>query len=93
MEFNKFIKLFVVVIVLLMWFTLFWFILNYGNEVKKDPCSVCAEKMKGDIICSMRGAVRIYYKNGSIEDIVYNNRAVRQLDINWSEVDKIIPQE
>jgi len=78
---------------MIIWGTLFIFWIKYGESVSRDPCSICAEKMKGDIVCTTTNANRIYYKNGSIVDTIENRIPIKDLNIDFSELDKIIPKE
>lgn len=40
-----------IIIMIIIWGSLFWYMINYGESVKKHPCNVCADKMGKDVIC------------------------------------------
>lgn len=41
------------VILLVMWLTFLWFIIEYAKDLRSHPCSICAEKIGEEVICSM----------------------------------------
>jgi len=43
------------IILLLIWGSFFYFFINYGEVVRKDPCKVCAERLGKDFICTSIG--------------------------------------
>jgi len=47
----------------------FWYIVTYGENLKKNPCSVCAKKIGEDVLCSNRGITKIFTVNGTVEQI------------------------
>ncbi len=59
----------VVVVLILIWGSFFIYFIKYGNEVRNDPCSVCAKKMGEEVSCTASGILRVYYPDGEIEDI------------------------
>ena len=68
-------KLLIVAITLLIiWGCFFWYLVNYGNEVRDHPCSMCAKKVGADVSCQTSGITRIFYPNGSFEDVNHLRR-------------------
>lgn len=52
-----------------MWIILLIFFYLKADEVTKDPCSICAERMGEEVICTTGEYVpvkRVYYPNGTI---------------------------
>jgi len=62
----KFIAL-LLIIIWLGFMTLFYF---KADEITKDPCSICAERMGEQVVCTTNAEFvpvsRIYYPNGTI---------------------------
>jgi hypothetical protein len=59
----------VVIILILMWCVLIGFFYLKADEVTKDPCGICAEKMGKEVICTAGTFIlskKTYYPNGSI---------------------------
>lgn len=58
-------------VILLIWLSLLLFWYLKADEVTRDPCSICAERMGDNVRCTI-GTVytlsRDYYPNGSILD-------------------------
>ena len=53
-------------ILLIIWLTLFFLLFFKANEITKDPCSICAEKIGENVICTTQGfgqLQRTYYPN------------------------------
>lgn len=56
---------------LIIWFSLLTFWWLKADEITKDPCSVCAERLGEKVICTtgdINPITRIYYANWTIED-------------------------
>lgn len=73
MEFKRFETIFIGAVVLIVWIVLIIFFVRYGESVQKDPCSICAKRMGDNVVCRTENTIlvsRIYYPNGTIEDIV-----------------------
>jgi len=63
--------LIVAIIIVTIWGSLFYYMIQYGDDVKKDPCSVCAKRMGEKVTCvvgDIDPQTRIYYPSGEIED-------------------------
>lgn len=61
----------VAVTMLIVWGSLLWFWVSYGEKVSRDPCSVCSEVRGENVICTLGGFIpvkRVYYPNGSVYD-------------------------
>jgi len=61
----------VIFIVLILWGSLFWFMIKYGESVRRDPCSICAERHGELVVCSTVGGEiynRFYLPTGEITD-------------------------
>jgi hypothetical protein len=73
-RFNFRDKKFVAVMVFMgfVWLSLLVFFYLKTDEITRDPCSICAEKMGEDIFCtSQNGGIpvtRVYSANGSVTD-------------------------
>jgi len=39
------------VILLIIWLSFLWFLVNYGKELKNHPCNLCAKKIGDDVTC------------------------------------------
>lgn len=60
----------VIGIVVIMWLGIMIFFYLKADEVTRDPCSICSEKMGDKVICTLTGftpLTRVYYPNGSVE--------------------------
>ena len=57
----------IIVALIIVWGTTFYLMINYAEELRSHPCSLCAKKIGEDVSCSVPGATRIFLKNGSIE--------------------------
>lgn len=59
-----------IAILLLIIFLIFMLVIYLkADEVTKDPCSICSEKMGEKVVCTIGGFIpqqRVYYPNGSI---------------------------
>ena len=87
---NKKLVLLLTISLLIIWGTFFFFVYRYAEVLKKNPCSVCAENMGSEVSCTTRGITRIFYENGSYEDI-YHTVNVKEygLDINVTELEEM----
>ena len=59
----------IILILLLMWGTIIGFFYLKADEVTKDPCSICAERMGEKVVCTIGGIIpisKLYYPNGTI---------------------------
>jgi len=56
-------------ILLIIWGSFFYLLLNYSHELRTHPCSLCAEKIGDDISCKTTGLTSTFYLNGSVEII------------------------
>ena len=57
------------IFMLIVWSSLLGFFYMKADEITKDPCSICAEKMCEDVVCTTQTFIparKIYYSNGSI---------------------------
>jgi len=67
----------IVIVLICMWLGLMLFFYLKADEVTKDPCSICANRVGENIICTTSGLqpiTRIYYPNFSITEKVDNVR-------------------
>lgn len=82
------IKVFVGIILLIMFCVFMFVMFSVGYNLKTDPCSQCAKFMGKDVSCSMVGpggsATRNYYQNGTIEDKVIINKQPQQNTLNMN---------
>lgn len=56
-------------LLLIVWASLLTFFYLKADEVTKDPCRVCSERMGEKVVCTTGDvfkAVRTYYPNGSV---------------------------
>lgn len=61
----------VAVVMLIIWGSLLAFYWLKTDEIRKDPCTICAEVKGEDVICTTGNYIpvhRIYHPNGSIYD-------------------------
>jgi len=61
---------FIALILLIMFLVFMLLLFLKANEISKDPCSICAEKMGENVYCSVGNLQRIYYENYSVVDSV-----------------------
>ena len=55
----------IIIILFIIWGSLAFFMIRYAEEIKEDPCSICARRMEGDVICSIKsGDSIIFYNSG-----------------------------
>jgi len=60
---------FIAIILLIIFLTLMTLIYLKADEVTRDPCSICAEKIGENVVCFTQGypqLERTYYANGTI---------------------------
>lgn len=71
------------IVMLIVWFSLLTFFFIKADEITKDPCNICAERVGENYKCFPEGlgAEITYYQNGSIEvddskikDIFYSTK-------------------
>lgn len=93
MKINSYylLKAFTVLVLFAMFLIFMSFISKYGDELKKDPCSVCAARMKGNVYCTITSeggtASRMYIWNGSIIDAESRNPEQPLMgNVNYSEL-------
>ena len=60
------------IVILIIWGSLIYLIINYAHDLRTHPCSLCAKKIGEDFSCSVVGITRTFFSNGSVEDIFYN---------------------
>ena len=61
----------IMVILIVMWLILMGFFYLKADEVTKDPCSICSERMGEEVTCytsGMKPLKRTYYPDYSIKD-------------------------
>jgi len=87
-EEHKFVTLSLVMLII--WSVTITFIYLKADEITKDPCSICAQKMGDKIYCQTQGLIpikRTYFENGTIiDDKEEIAKMIRQ------EVDKKTPE-
>ena len=83
----------IAIILVVMWCGIMVLFYLKADEVTKDPCSICAEKMGDEVVCSVMvlggnvPASRIYYSNGSIYNDLPKVRSTLDIStINFSEL-------
>ena len=60
-----------IIVMALIWGSLLLVLVRYGEEIRTDPCSVCAELHGEKVICRTGDFIsveRVYYPNGTIYD-------------------------
>lgn len=57
-----------VILIMIIWGSLFFYIVKYGEDVKRDPCSVCAERIGDKVTCVYGTSTIAFYPSGKIED-------------------------
>ena len=72
-DYKKFWAACIVIVVMWTGLMIIWYL--KADEVTKDPCSICAERMGKNVQCTQINpegftipATRIYYPNGTIAD-------------------------
>lgn len=88
MDWNKKIQIMTMVLLFLMFITFMIVLNNYGKELRNDPCTFCAKRMKGDILCTISSAggtvSRLFSYNGSITDSEQRiHQSLKYPDIGW----------
>ena len=78
------------IFLLIIWFTIFYMLWAKADEVTKDPCAVCSERMGEQVVCTIGEAIpvsRYYYPNGSLYEDKDKIKFVEEpLDYNVSEL-------
>jgi hypothetical protein len=62
------------IFLLIVWGSIFFLLWNKADEVTKDPCSVCAERVGEKVTCTLPGIRPLfsnYYPNGTINSNFY----------------------
>ena len=78
----------VILIIVLIWVSLFWFMIKYAKYVRNDPCSVCAEKHGEQVFCALGGEklfTRIYFPSGRIEEQEGFTRELSNISIEFRD--------
>ncbi len=63
---------FIAIILLIMFMVFMALIYSKADEVTRDPCSICSERMGQEVMCTTIGyqpITRTYFPDGSIEDV------------------------
>jgi hypothetical protein len=65
MDYNVKRLIIISIVMLIIWGSLltFWYI--KADEVSKDPCRICSERMGDKVICYTSGATKTFYPNGT----------------------------
>ena len=61
----------VVIVMILIWSSLLFYFIHYAEEVKNNPCSICANKSGTNVYCTTNSFVpqtKTFYPNWSIEN-------------------------
>lgn len=91
----------VVIVILIIWLTLLAFYFMKADEITRDPCSICAEKMGSEVVCTImqtHPVSKTYYPNGSSDDNldevagkVFVERKEDVIQANLSNLQNMIP--
>lgn len=84
----KLIFIITIIGLILIWGTFLWYLYSYGEEVRRDPCSVCAKRIGEDVTCTTSGISRVYYDNGSIEDIIHRTESIVKINYSLMNISK-----
>ena len=61
---------FIAIILLIMWAGFMVLFYLKADEITKDPCSICSERMGKQVVCTLQTnfepVSRVYYPNGTI---------------------------
>lgn len=68
----------------LIWSSFLWFLIVKADYVRKDPCTVCSERMGDDVICRAGESTRIYYPNGTITDDIAKGKYARDIYVPFN---------
>lgn len=63
----------IIVFLFVVWIGFFVYFIHYGEELKKHPCSLCAEAVGEDVVCSTLGEIRTYDPEGKIIQITWED--------------------
>lgn len=66
-DFKRFII--VLILIILIWVSFLAYLFYYGEQVRKDPCTVCAESVGKNVNCFVGETGKIFHTNGSIQNI------------------------
>lgn len=83
MKRNMKIIIIVGIFLLIVWFSLFWFMVKYASELRVHPCSICARRMGEDVFCTTTGKTRTYFPNGSYEETILR-KPIEKIYLNYS---------
>lgn len=68
---NRFIL--IAILLMIIFFSFLTFFYLKADEVTRDPCSICSERMGEEILCTVVGSfepiTRTYNTDGSIENV------------------------
>lgn len=64
MDYKKFIVLGILLI--LIWSSFLFLIINYGETLRKHPCQICSEKIGENVVCS-NGQYTMTFSENSIK--------------------------
>ena len=59
----------ILIALIIVWFSFILFFFIKADEITRDPCSICAERMKDNVYCQTLTdipAKRTYFYNGSV---------------------------
>ena len=57
------------IILLIIWVGFMVFFFLKADEITKDPCAICSEKMGQEVVCTLTDTIpvtRTYYPNGTV---------------------------
>ena len=69
---KKFVLLIIVIFLLVVWGSMFWFMVKYARDLRQHPCQFCAKRIGSEVSCTTAGVMRTYFPNGSYQDIRTN---------------------
>lgn len=78
----------VIIVMIIIWGSLFWYFITYAESIVDNPCSICAARMGDDVHCTTKDSLLssiIFYKNGSIVT-KYPDRAIGLNSSNFEVV-------
>jgi hypothetical protein len=83
-----------IIVILIMWSSVLFMVYKYGEDIKNDPCKVCAKRMGKNVQCTQLStdsfkipATRVFYPNGSVYEPgaeLHDDNFIP--DINWSQL-------
>ena len=63
---------YIAIILLIIFMGFMGLIYSKADEITRDPCSICSERMGQEVMCTTTGyqsITRTYFPDGSIEDV------------------------